>query len=288
MLQQKKQLAGDSIVKALQVRKKLQLKFDESISALDVAERLGIEVRLEKFPSMEGMYVGGSRPTIILSSQRPQGRRNFTCGHEIGHHVMGHGEQFDELIKERSFSRSSAPKEFQADCFSAFLLMPKATVENGLSKRGYKYETLTELQAFSLSCWLGVSYGGFVNHLVYGLATISKARGAQLTETPPFAIRRQLFGAECASDLLIVDEHWTGRAIDCEVGDYLLLPSGVILEGTSIINVGSVNQKSLIQAKEPGVARLSMGLWSSFVRVSSDEFTGRACYRFEEKVNDDY
>lgn len=285
-MQQKKQLASEAIVKALQIRKKLGLATEDSVSALDAAERLGIDVRLVDLPSMEGMYVRGNRPTIILSTKRPAGRRSFTCAHEIGHHVMGHGEQFDELVKEKSFSRSSDPKEFQADCFAAFFLMPKITVENGMKKRGFTYEELDEIQVFQLASWLGVSYGGLVSHLVHGLGTISRSKGELLQKKAPKEIRQQLAGDIEDKNLIVVDSFWTGRAIDCEAGDILILPSGVSVEGDSISFIEQNTGHQFCRAERAGISRIAVGEWSSYVRVSSEEFKGRACYRFEEEVDE--
>jgi len=285
-MQQKKQLASEAIVKALQVRKKLGLSIEDSVSALDAAERLGIDVRLVDLPSMEGMYVRGNRPTIILSTKRPSGRRSFTCAHEIGHHIMGHGEQFDELVKEKTFSRASDPKEFQADCFAAFFLMPKVTVENGMKKRGFTYEGLDEIQVFQLASWLGVSYRGLVTHLVNGLGTISRAKGESLQKRSPKEIRQQLVGDTQGKNLIAVDLFWTGRAVDCEMGDVLILPNGVSVEGESISFLGLPFRHQPFRADRAGISRITLGEWSSFVRVSSEEFKGRACYRFEEEVEE--
>ena len=282
----KKQLAGDAIVKALQIRKKLNLAYDESVSAIDASEQLGIEVRLTDLPSMEGMYVAGKKPTIVLSCLRPQGRRNFTCAHEIGHHVMGHGEQFDELIKEKSFARSTDPKEFQADSFAAFFLMPKVTLENGMKQRGYSYGTLDPMQVFTLSTWLGVGYTSLINHLVHGLGMISRSKGELLSKVQPRDIRKQLLGNSDMPHLVLVDQFWKGRAIDCEVGDYIIFPQNSTLEGRERLYVESGTNGLVAHALAPGLARVSNDSWSSFIRISPARYTGRGCYRFEEEVEE--
>src|SRR4051812_34930300 len=173
-------LASTAITKALQLRKKLNISLEDSLSAIDAAENLGIDVRFVDLPSLEGIYIGGHSPQILLSSLRPQGRRNFTCAHEIGHHVLGHGEQFDELTDERNSLRMNDPKEFSADCFAAFFLMPKSTVEHAIRRRGFKYETLTAVNVYCLSSWLGVGYSTLVNHLEYGLQLIDPQRAKEL------------------------------------------------------------------------------------------------------------
>jgi Zn-dependent peptidase ImmA (M78 family) len=282
----KKTLASDAIVKALQVRKKLNLTHEESVSAIDAAEQLGIEVRLTDLPSMEGMYVTGKRPTIILSSLRPQGRRNFTCAHEMGHHIMGHGEQFDELVKEKSVARSNNPIEFQADCFAAFFLMPKVTVENGLKRRGFSYETLDPMQVFELSGWLGVGYSSLVNHLLYGLEKISRSKANTLLKSKPRDIRRLFLGTLEAPHLVVANESWLGRAIDCEVDDFIVFPKGCVLEGLNRFHTEKDQEVLLTRAVTPGLARVSKDTWSSFIRISPARYTGRACYRFEEEVEE--
>jgi Zn-dependent peptidase ImmA (M78 family) len=280
----KKLLATAAIAKALQARKKLNVKLDESISPIDACEKLGIEVRLTNLPSMEGMYVAGRKPIIMLSSLRPFGRRNFTCAHEIGHHVMGHGAQFDELVQEKSASRSSDPNEFQADCFAAFLLMPKTTLENAMKERGYSYRTLDARQAFTMSAWLGVGYSTLINHLVHGLGLLSPANGIRLSKVAPRDIRKELLGGTAGVNLIVADRFWKGRAIDCEVGDYLLFPDGSVIEGKNSVQLKRENGQILGHALEPGIARVSNGSWSSFIRISPPHYVGRGCFRFEEEA----
>lgn len=280
-------LATDALAKALRLRKRLSIPMDESVSALDAAESLGIEVRLIDLPSMEGMYVAGSSPKIMLSSLRPQGRRSFTCAHEIGHHIFNHGEQFDELTDEKSTLRNHDPKEYSADCFAAYFLMPKTTIDSGMKRRGLTYESLEPVQVFALASWLGVGYSTLVNHLQYGISMISRNKAQYLNRLLPKDIRQKLLGYAVSSPLHIADEHWLGRAIDCEVGDYLILPPRTQMEG-QLIAVDGNNKRTIIHTQSSGVARVSNEMlgWAAFVRVSPHGYVGRSCYRFEEEVPD--
>lgn len=283
-----KKLATDALAKALWVRKRLGVPLDESVSALDAAEKLGMEVRLVDLPSMEGMYVAGEQPKIILSSMRPQGRRNFTCAHEIGHHIFGHGEQFDELTDERSMLRRNDPQEFSADCFAAYFLMPKATIENGMKRRGLTYHSISPVQAYALASWLSVGYQTLINHLLYGINMISRAKANQLLKLGPRDIRQQLLGHAVTTHLHLADTYWIGRAIDCEVGDYLLLPKGTVAEGDQLVVTENFSKGLLIQTRASGIARVSNSDldWSAFVRISPRNYIGRSCYRFEEDVEE--
>jgi mannose-6-phosphate isomerase-like protein (cupin superfamily) len=283
----KKQLAVDAVAKALRLRKQLQIPLSNSLSPLEAAERLGIEVRLLDIPSMEGIYVAGNEPKILLSALRPQGRRNFTCAHEIGHHIFKHGEQFDEIVGEKTAQRKSDPVEFAADCFASFFLMPKATVDNGIKARKLNYQTLQPLQVYALASWLGVGYTTLVSHMKFGLGSILHDQTQVLLQTSPREIRRELLGQTTASHLHIVDEHWVGRAIDMEVGDHVLIPKGTQIEGGQLIRADFLKDGALVEAVQPGIGRLfdEKTGWAAFARVSRHEYTGRSCFRFEEEVD---
>lgn len=283
-----KSIVGESLVKALRVRKRIGATLYESVSPLDAAEQLGIEVRFMDLPSMEGMYIAGNSPKILLSSLRPQGRRNFTCAHEIGHHEFGHGEQFDELTAEKSNSRKRDPKEFAADSFAAFFLMPKTLIDNGMNRRGYKYETLTASEVYRLACWLGVGYATLVNHLLHSLNLIDHRKKEELLSSQPREIRQSLIGQPVSSELHVVDHHWLGRPIDCQIGDYLLLPNNATVEGGNAFTSYSHSTGLLIKANATGLARVLIDdeNWASFIRISPDQYTGRSCYRFEAEVDE--
>jgi Zn-dependent peptidase ImmA (M78 family) len=282
----KKLLATEAIAKALQVRRRLNISLEASVCPLDAAEKLGIDVRLMDIPSMEGIYVAGNAPKIMLSSLRPQARRSFTCGHELGHHIFGHGEQFDELVGEKSESRADDPNEFTADCFSGYFLMPKVTIESGMKRRGLAYSSITPVQVYALASWLGVGYSTLINHLTYALNAISRSKAQELQKIEPRHIREQLLGQSVPSQLHLADPHWVGRTVDCAVGDYLMLSAGIAIEGEQITVVKRESTFILAQATAPGIARIteSRSEWAAFVRISPKDYTGRSCYRFEEEV----
>ena len=87
----RKQMARMAAMVALRTRNKAGATLGQAICVYDLAEHLGIEVRFLDIPSMEGFYSKNPGPLILLSTLRPAGRRVFTCAHELGHHVLGHG-----------------------------------------------------------------------------------------------------------------------------------------------------------------------------------------------------
>lgn len=81
--------------------------------------------------------------------------------------------------------RKNDPKEFSADCFAAYFFMPKSTIENGMKRRGYTYESLVPPQVYSMASWLGVRYSTLVNHLRYGIGMISRNKAHELQRFLP-------------------------------------------------------------------------------------------------------
>lgn len=239
---------------------------------------------------MEGIYMPDAqpRPAIVVSSLRPAGRKAMTCGHELGHHVFKHGKQWDELIEDRSESRKFEPDEFQVDVFSACLQMPKVAVSHALSNRSLDPEQCRAEDIFALSTLFGVSYGAFVTHLERTLNLIGTTRAAELAARKPKDLREALLGEPCPQNLFVVDLGWNERAVDVEVGDSLLLPTNMMLEGDSAQVQVATNSRTVISATAPGIARVSHSSgWSAFIRVMRKDYVGRAPFRFDEEVDDD-
>lgn len=276
-----KELALDALGKALRLRMKLGVPLTDSISAIDATEKLGIEVRFVDLPSMEGIYVAGDNPRILISSLRPQGRRMFTCAHELGHHVYGHGDQIDEIRASNGSNPKRNEREFAVDCFAAYFLMPKVAIENGMRLRGITYQSLTPLAVYTLASWLGVGYQTLITHLRFGLQTISATQAAELAKTYPKKIRALVLGQVGSSQVHMVDANWTGRAIDCEVDDYIVVPEDSVSEAARL----QKRARSILQAVSSGIDRIadSQKNWSAYVRISPREFVGRSCFRFEER-----
>ncbi len=288
MTARRRQLAQEAIVEALRTRKNIGLSTSQPVCVLDAAEQLGLEVRLVDIPSMEGLYCRADRPTIILSTLRPVGRQNFTCAHEIAHHVLGHGEQFDELLEQKSERRQRDPKEFMADCFAGAFLMPKTATSHALAVRTIDLAHARPEDLYSVANWFGVGYGTLIQHLWHSLSLIDAHRARHALKIQPQQIRRQFIGDHPSHHLVVADEHWTDVAIDLEVGDLLLLPVGTHAEGTVLQTEPTTLERNTLQrAMMPGIGRVTQGdSWSAFVRVRRKEYVGLARHRFEEEISD--
>jgi len=272
---------------AYRIRQKHRIGADQPCNVYELAEAMGIEVRFADLPSAEGVY-SPTRPAIIVSSLRPAGRQAFTCGHEIGHHAYGHGEQFDELVEDRAKRRGYDPKEFEADCFASALLMPKTALLKGMAARGWNPKNISPEQLYTLACWLGVGYSTLAGNMHWGMKLLGPQQAEALEKEKLPHIRRSILGYECKDHLIVVDEAWTGRPVDAQVGDVILLPAATILEGSVAETVHHDANRHVVRASNPGVGRATHKTgWAQYVRVSRKQFTGLARFRHLEEVEDE-
>jgi hypothetical protein len=251
---------------------------------------MGVSVRFSDIPSMEGVYLPNAhpKPTIVVSSLRPAGRQGTTCGHEFGHHVFGHGEQFDELIEDRTDQRRNADEEYLADLFSAILLMPKLAVSRAFATRSLDPRACTPEAVYAISDWFGVGYGTLLTHMIRTLNMIDAARERDLSRHQPKDIRASLFGQPCLQNLHIADRAWVDRPIDMQTGEILLLPPETEIEGCAVTVIEQSATRTVAKAVTPGIGRVFRNSenWASFVRVSRLNYVGLAQFRFEPEVDD--
>lgn len=269
---------------ALALRQSLGLGIYNPISVCNVAEQLGIEVRFTDTPSLEGTYVRRPGPVITVTSHRPRGRQTFTCAHELAHHVFGHGSRIDDALGKLYAKGPANPEEFIADCFAGLLLMPKTAVARAFTQRAWNINSCGAIEVYKIAELFGVGYTTLITHMHVMLKLISAPQAAQLERATPKEIRSVLLGEDVHGDVIPVDLLWEGRAVDLQVGDFVLLPPGTTAEG-KCVRLEQVDQRQTVfRASMPGIGRLVHPArdWSAFVRVSRRDYVGRAMYRHLE------
>ena len=282
----RRMIAREATAAALRTRRSVGYGLDHAVCVYDLAEKLGVEVRFLDLPSMEGMYTSASSPTIIVSSLRPPGRRVFNCAHELGHHNRSDGENIDELVEQWDRPRFD-PKEFRADCFAGALLMPKMAVSKAFAIREWSMEKCTPEQAFVVAGYFGVGYTTLVHHLRSALQILPDSRARALLKVSPRKAQSLLLGWQTPQSVVVVDAHWTGRAVDVEEGNLIFVRGGAKPEGACIETLPDVEHGRLFRAIKPGIGRLeASSAWSAFVRVSRRDYVGRALYRHWEEAGD--
>jgi Zn-dependent peptidase ImmA (M78 family) len=284
----RRSLATQAMQAAIATRAKAKVDQNGPICVYGLCETLGVTVRFNAI-NMEGMYQRGVPPRIHLSARRPLSRRAYNCAHELGHHVFGHGSSIDELREDAKEHPWEDPKEFLADAFAGFLLLPIIGLRHAFSVRGWKPETATPRELYLIACDFGVGYATLVTHLSAGVNMISRARAAALQRVTPKALRVEILGAVTPEPLILADRHRVSPTIDAEVNTLLLLPSGTQASSDSLMSVRVFADGRLFRAVRPGIIQASAeaDAWAVFVRIAPEAYVGLAQYRHLEEDPDE-
>lgn len=276
----KKALSREAARLALRVRQRFGRDPTQAIEPVDLAERMGVEVWFVNVGSMEGMYFSDSGGSILLPSERPVGRQAFSCGHELGHHVFGHGSRLDALMIEDT-GNDSQDEEWLANMFAAFLLMPASAVRRGFRERGWTPMSASPIQILRVAHWLGVGYSTLVSQMAFSLGLVPRDRSSQLLKASPRDLASEFLDRECKSDLTIADACWADRAIDLRTGGRLALPEGARVEGCILTHDQDCGETEVFLAAKPGSGRVVFPSGHpAFVRVARRSYNGRGRFRF--------
>lgn len=261
---------------ALRLRSTHGIALATPVDVYSLAKKRGLEVRFLRVNSLEGMYVSGRRPAILLPSDRPRGRQRFSCAHELGHHEFSHGIRLD-LIRNHAGLRPA--EERLADLFAGFLLMPKLAVLRGFVAREAAPRNPSAEQVLYAAQWLGVGYSSLLRHMQASLGLITRAQADVLGTTTPRKVLEELLGRKLDADAVVVDSLWDGLPIDVAVGEYISVTGGGSVEGHVVERIGGDDAQTLLRAIRPGIGRLQGRNWAAFIRVSRPSYEGLAHYR---------
>jgi Zn-dependent peptidase ImmA (M78 family) len=270
-------------LKALQTRKAtLGIGAHQPVCPYVLAEAMGFDLRFVNIPSFEGMYLADEH-VILISSDRPEGRKRFSCAHEIGHHVLGHGTFIDEVLENGSDSQEEA----EANLFASFLLMPSSLVTGAIKRYGKTPETLTHVDVYTLSNYFGVSYLALVTHLYFNLKQIDRSNYQKLSKVDLKKVRKLLLPTAAAGQIVNVADWWQDKVIDIEVGDFVTLHNQCTIEQPHLFKRNLSNNQLVLEATASGIAKAySSSGWSSFIKISRKKFTGLYQFRYEEEEED--
>lgn len=269
------------VAAALRARRKFGVSASEPVCPIALARGLGLSVRYVSAGSLEGLYRPGHRPLVILGSQRPWGRRNYTCAHEIGHHTFGHGARVDEVAPEGGRNRWD-PEEYMADRFASALLMPKLAVTSAFTCRSMSYANPKASNIALVAGELGVGYRTLIGCMERTLNLIDAGQAKALRRRTPKSLQQEVLGPFETTRLVQVDQHWRRPTVDLEIGEVVLLPVGVSVDATAL-RAGPVAGSYVAVAT--GIARVGLPGASTplEVRVSRRWFHGLEQYRFLEE-----
>ena len=271
--------ANQIISKALKTRKTIpSVGYTLPVCPYVLAESLGLDIRFVNIPSFEGMYVASTN-LILIASDRPEGRKRFTCAHEIGHHILGHGTVIDEMIEQGSDKEI----EKEADLFASFLLMPSSAVKSLINECCIEQSKLEKKDIYVLSKYFGVSYLAFLSHLYFSLKFINQTSYYALKENKLQTIRDHICPITTKNQVFKVGKWWKGKTIDMEVGDIICLDMECEIDGSEIIS--NIRSNRVFEAVTSGITRIyDQNGWASFVTISRKNYSGRVQYRHEEEI----
>jgi len=283
----RKSLAMKGMQAAIAARSATGRDQKSPVCVYEICEANKVTVRFNDI-SMEGMYDRAPVPRIHVSSLRPVARRNFTCAHELGHHVFGHGSTIDELRVDDAYEEK-APDEILADAFASFLLMPTLGIRDAFNRRGLSPEKASPIELYAMACSFGVGQSTLVNHLAFSIGAISRARRDFLGKTTPKAIRTALLEEEVPEHLTYADEFWNSPTLDAEQDAFLLLPRGVVFDTDFLVPEKWMRDGVLLRAVRPGISRVTIpGTdWATYVRIARHRYIGLAKYRHLEESEDE-
>ncbi len=273
--------ANQIAAQALRYRKSyLDLGANVPICPFNLADAMGIDIRFVNIPSFEGMYVADEN-VILISSLRPDGRKRFTCAHELGHHILGHGTVIDEIIEEGSDKEI----EKEADFFAAMLLLPISFIKSAAKDPMINFDSLNEKNVYVLSKYAGVSYEALITQLFYNHKLNNRNTFNQLKEKRLSEIKKSIYKDILNNtEVFVVGNWWKERAIDAVVGDTIYMQNFCDHEGNSISIISNDKQNQIFECRTPGISRIFNSEWSGFIRVSRPNFKGMYQFMHEEEI----
>lgn len=132
-------LNNNPISAATDLHNKIGWTNPEDFTLVEIANALGIAVKVEQIKGSEGrILINGESGIISISSNiiHP-GKRNFILAHEIGHFILHKNLHalFSDTHKTLSDWYKNGPHEVEANTFAAELLMPSELFKKKLVER---------------------------------------------------------------------------------------------------------------------------------------------------------
>ena len=287
-MKRRAEMAAKAYREALRLRSRTGRAANVPLCPFDLADQIGVEVRFADIPSLEAVYIEDGEPKILVAADRPPGRQRFSCAHELGHHVFGHGAHLAAIDFSLSERRGLTDEEFSAQAFAGYLLLPKAAVSHAFAVRKWSPRAGIPEEYYTIAGVLGVSFEGLVTHCEIGLRVLAKKDAAALRAVDLPRLRQKLVGQPVHGNVVVVDERSSDAAIDVRVGDYLLAPSGSSSVNDAVVTEVTMPDATLLRARRAGLSGIQTAPCSAVgaIRVARANYVGRAIFRHLEDPDD--
>ena len=273
-------IAAKAYRAALELRTKTGRAANVPLCPLDVADEIGIEVRFSDIASLEAMYVNDGSAKILIAADRPPGRQRFSCAHELGHHIFGHGNHISFVDYSLADRRGLSDEEYVAQAFAGYFLMPKAAVSYAFAVRQWDPMQGIPEQYYTIAGLLGVSFDGLITHCELGLKRSGKEAATGLRNVKLPQLRARIAGQPMTGNLTIMDTRSLGNTIDLRVGDHLLASAGSMPINSALEVETTTSTRTLLRAIKPGLSGVDSGPGSPIgaVRIARAGYMGRAIF----------
>ena len=273
-----------AVRRAAEVRRSAVNSLRVPVNPYEMCDRRGLSIRFHDTPSLDGMYCKGKGIFLPSVGHRPAGRLRFTCAHELGHHLLGHGTKVDEYVKDPDRAHRRSPDERAADAFARNLLMPKPAVVAAMTRRGASWGAAGPRDVFVAAGELGVGYETLLRQ-AKSLRLLSPARFESLRRIRPKAIRAGICGEAAGVGLIVADRHWAGGAVELRVGDRLLLEAAEQNLAAPVADEGDRDGMRLLRASTPGEGSIKLDDGALPVRVCRAGYVGLRKHMFKPEAD---
>ena len=285
--QDREDLARLAMARAVHTRFEAGFEHDNPVPAWVLAERLGVPVRFVDI-DFEGMYRREPSPRIVVSVQRPLARRNYTCGHELGHHIFGHGASLEALNDRAADGDRENPDEVLANSFAAHLLMPVLGIRAAFARRGTSPHIATPETFLAVATEYGVGFETLINQVTYAFKELTE-RGRNDLLGGYQALRQALVPDNQLGPIALVDRHTRTPTLDIEVGHLVIAPADASPDDPALTLISATNDGRVYQATHRSALEISdtRKNWCVTIRIAPKNFVGLARYRFLADDTDD-
>ncbi len=276
-----------ALKKASAIRKEHNFNIYQPVNIFDLCINMDITVRFVDI-NMEGMYFSqqdGMSPQILISNQRPLQRRMFTCAHELGHHIFGHGSKVDLLVNNESGGYNE--EEFLVDTFAGSLLMPITGVMAEFAKRNLNINQATPKDFLTISSVFGTGYQTLITHCLKNKILNDFVANSLSKITPAKILHNIIDTNEITSHFKIIDEFYSATTVDLEVENVIILPNNSVVDSMYLRKYKEIKNETAYIAEKSGITRVTNSNGNNyFVRIQSNSYIGLAEFRHLEQSND--
>jgi Zn-dependent peptidase ImmA (M78 family) len=218
-----------AMISAADLQEELGLNTYERIDVFDALATVGLKLIFRKLDGCAALYLPasplGGRAGVILHVGHPLALQRYSAGHELGHHMLGHGVQADRSTEPRRDRGEPSDEEKLAEAFAAWFLMPPDVVEQTLRRLGLRMPHHPR-DAYALGLRLGTSYRATCVHLA-NLKLASAATAKSWSELELKSIKQELSDEPplggWRADIWLLTEGDLERTLVARCGDRLLL-----------------------------------------------------------------